>query len=106
MASVSCRTASICSTWLNWASWVTNWRLSVGLSGFWFLICATSSCRNVCSLASLDDGSADDLLDGFGVVALLVPVVTGKRLLAIECAPFRIRRDAIVDLLGPAGLLG
>src|SRR5208337_1646616 len=47
---------SVCmSSWIwvsspsesNWASWVTNWLGSSGLSGLWFWSCTVSSCKNV-----------------------------------------------------------
>ena len=41
------RIAITCSNSLNCASCDTNWVPSVGFSGPWFLICATSSCRNM-----------------------------------------------------------
>src|SRR5256885_3983271 len=43
-------TLIICSSSLNCASCARNCVLSLGFSGFWFLICVTSSFKNVCLL--------------------------------------------------------
>src|ERR1035441_4241108 len=50
--SVSPRMAITCSSSLNCASWETNVVLSVGFSGSWFCNCATSNCRNICSVGA------------------------------------------------------
>jgi hypothetical protein len=62
--SVSPRMAITCSSSLNWASCETNVVLSVGFSGSWFCSCATSNCRNICSVGAgmplVNDDDADD----------------------------------------------
>ena len=53
-----------CSRLENCANWLMNCVPSVGFSGFWFLICATRSCRNTCSFPrALEDVSAEELFE-------------------------------------------